>query len=1002
MFIHLETHSGFSFGRGVAHVEALVGAARARGFTALALTDTNGLYGMVRFLQACREARIRPIVGAELEHGASSAVLLVRTAAGYRALCRALTARHQDPHFDLARRLLCDGDGLVVLSHDPELLRALARGRGLGDLYAALKPGGTNAELLAFARAHGIRPVATCDVQLLDPEDRLLQKVRAAIHHNSALSRVPPAALAHPGAWLMPAGEVARRVPAGCGALASSERIAADCGYVPDLGLTRLPRFTPPDGSRADQWLAALCREGARWRYGDPPPAGFETRLRHELGLIRGKGFADYFLIVRDIVQQCPRTCGRGSAAASLVAYLLGITHVDPLGQDLFFERFLNRGRKDPPDIDVDFPWDERDAVLDYVFRRYGAAHTAMIANQVSFQTRAAVREVAKVFGLPEAELKEVGKRLEALGYSRIEAGALGQHPLLRDLSLPPPWPEIFALAQRLDQVPRHLSVHCGGVVITPEPITDLVPVEQAPKGVPVIQWEKDQAEDFGLVKIDLLGNRSLAVVRDALELVERHGGPRLEYARFNPLEDPAAVDLLARGDSVGVFYVESPAMRQLQKKTRRGDFEHLVIHSSIIRPAANDYINAYVDRLNGAPYTPLHPKLAELLRETYGIMVYQEDVSRAAMALAGFEPAAADELRKVLCKKRAGKQLEDYRQAFFRGCEEGGVEPETVAALWRMIESFKGYSFCKPHSASYALLSFKSAYLRAHYPAEFMAAVLSNGGGYYSSFAYISECRRMGLKVLPPDLNRSAVAYSGRRRAVRVGLRQIQKLELSFLERLVAERRRAGPFTGFEDFLRRVKPQPAQARRLVLAGACDRVEPGRTRPELLWQLKRWERSEAAGAGGPTLFPPGAAGGGLARPEEPPLPRPPQYRFGELLRQELASLGLLLSRHPLTLYQEQLRRYRPIRARDLGRHLGERVTMIGWWVTGKLVESSRQEPMEFITFEDTTALFETTFFPRAYARFCHLLQRARPYVLRGKVEDDRGAVSLNVDQITLL
>jgi DNA polymerase III alpha subunit len=493
-------------------------------------------------------------------------------------------------------------------------------------------------------------------------------------------------------------------------------------------------------------------------------------------------------------------------------------------------------------------------------------------------------------------------------------------------------------------------------------------------------------------------------VVRDALELVERHGGPALEYARFNPLEDPATVELLARGDTVGVFYVESPAMRQLQKKTRRGDFEHLVIHSSIIRPAANDYINAYVDRLNGAPYTPLHPKLAELLRETFGIMVYQEDVSRAAMALAGFEPAAADELRKVLCKKRAGKRLEDYRQAFIRGCRERGVAEETIAALWNMIESFKGYSFCKPHSASYALLSFKSAYLRAHYPAELMAGVLSNGGGYYSTFAYISECRRMGLKVLAPDLNRSAVAYSGCRRAVRVGLQQIQGLEHSFLEQVVAELRRGGPFSCFEDFLRRVRPQPAQARRLVLAGACDRLDPSRTRPELLWQLKRWEKTEKVREKGPTLFSLShrerAGVRGFA--EDQPLPRPPQYRASELLRQELESLGFLLSRHPLSLYETELKRYRPIRAQNLPRHVGERVTLIGWWVTGKLVETSRQEPMEFITFEDTTALFETTFFPRAYARFCHLLQRARPYILRGKVEDDRGAISLNVDEVTLL
>jgi error-prone DNA polymerase len=301
--------------------------------------------------------------------------------------------------------------------------------------------------------------------------------------------------------------------------------------------------------------------------------------------------------------------------------------------------------------------------------------------------------------------------------------------PVYKDLELKQPWQEILSLATKLDGYPRNMSVHCGGVVIAPDRIDRHVPVEPAPKGVRIIQWEKDQAEDAGLVKIDLLGNRSLAVIRDALAAVKENYGVAIDYAAWDPTEDPETQEIIRRGETVGVFYVESPAMRQLQQKCGRGDFDHLVIHSSIIRPAANKYIREYVRRLRGGAYQPLHPIMDEVLGETYGIMVYQEDVSRIAMAMAGFSAVDADLLRKILSKKRAGKKLEDYREMFYAGALARGVSRPVVDEVWEMVLSFAGYSFCKPHSASYALVSYKSAWLRAHYPAEFLAAVLSNQG---------------------------------------------------------------------------------------------------------------------------------------------------------------------------------------------------------------------------------------------------------------------------------
>jgi error-prone DNA polymerase len=553
-------------------------------------------------------------------------------------------------------------------------------------------------------------------------------------------------------------------------------------------------------------------------------------------------------------------------------------------------------------------------------------------------------------------------------------------------------------------------------VVITPDALPERVPVEQAPKGVPIIQWEKDITEAAGLVKIDLLGNRSLAVVRDALASIQANYGLQLSYAQLNPLEDARTQQMLAQGDTVGVFYVESPAMRQLLKKTGKGDFAHLVVQSSIIRPAANEFIREYVRRDRGGAYEPLHPMLAEILEETHGILCYQEDVSRVAMALAGFDAVRADELRKVLSKKHKQARLPDYRDRFFRGALARGVAREVIEEVWRMILSFQGYSFCKPHSASYALVSFKACYLRAHFPAEFMAAVISNRGGYYTTMAYLSEARRMGLEILAPDVNASALPYTGYGRNLRVGLMQLKGVQEASLEALLEDRARRGPFGSLEEMLGRVDLDPAHLRVLVKAGCLDSIARGRSRPEMLWELLAWEArrkdkgQRAKGKGPIPRHPRGSGDPGVVGRRGSPLlfsgtfeaPRAGPYRPELLLRHEMETLGLLVSRHPLELYGPWVARARTVPAADLHEHVGRKVTTLGWFVTGKTVLTRREEPMEFVSFEDTTALYETTFFPRAYERFARMLGYHRPYLLRGRVEEDFGALSLTVEDVSPL
>ncbi|MFC1569686.1 DNA polymerase III subunit alpha [bacterium] len=990
-FTHLHIHSHFSLMRGTDGLEPLCQRVRDMGMDTLALTDTNGLYGLIFFLQIAEETGIRPIIGAEVVTGSERAVLLVKSQEGYANLCRLITQRHCTDHFILSDALSRHSDGLIILSNTPNLLHRL---QSKSDVYAELMSGRNWRSTLNFARENVLPVVATGGVFFLYPEKHHLHRLLRAIDMNTKLSRLPKDECAPASAWLKSAEQMKEDFPSLPEALSNTIRIAEICQF-------RLPCDSILDAGFEDlnrtgimQTLRQRCMEGVQWRYGDITPP-IRERLSYELDIIESKGFGSIFLMMEDIVKQGPRTCGRGSAAASIVSYLLGITHVDPLKYNLFFERFLNPGRKDPPDIDVDFPWDERDDILNYVFEKYGSDRAAMVTNHVGFRLRAAVREVAKVYGLPDGEIKQITDRLSNLWAWEADSveEVVRTHPMFKGLTLNPPWPEILKWATHLRGMLRYLSVHCGGVVIVPDRLDNYVPSQIAPKGVRIIQWEKDQTEDSGLVKMDLLGNRSLAVIRDALAAVYRNSGRIIEYADLNPLDDSDTQKLIRQGDTVGVFYIESPAMRQLQKKTDVGDYEHLVIHSSIIRPAANHYINAYVRRLKGEPYDPLHPILDRVLKETYGIMVYQEDVTKVAMQMAGFSAVEGDGLRKTLSKKRNHLKLSAYREQFTQGALARGVNQETVNKIWDMILSFSGYSFCKPHSASYALVSFKSAWLRSHYPAEFIAAVISNQGGYYSTFAYINEARRMGLRILPPDINASDKQYIGCEKHIRIGLMQLKGLKASALESVLTHRKDNGPYLSFDDFQRRVMLDPSDMRIFIKAGCMDKISGGRSRAELLWEVYAGRKPKSTST--QTTLP-------LFETEITRIPNLGRYDFRTLLLHEVDVLGFPLSVHPLDLYKDYLDELQFIRAVDMYKYIGQMVNMIGWWVTNKTVYTKDDEPMSFISFEDTTALYETIFFPGAFNQFCSQWTQTRPYLLYGRIENDLGALSLNVQKMTFL
>ncbi|MFH1059560.1 MAG: DNA polymerase III subunit alpha [Pseudomonadota bacterium] len=995
--IPLWVHSHYSLGRGVGSPEALCRRAKELGYAALALTDRDNLYGLWEFLRACRRHDLRPITGAELTQpaGPGRAVCLVESQEGFRNLCRLITRRHLEPGFDLARDLPQHAAGLVVLTSTPDLLAAW-RGQGL-DVAAvvARRPTGRTLELRRLARRLEAPIVAAPGNWFAAPADHLTHRVLRAVSLNTSLSRLPATEQAAPEAWLAGPGEYARRFAALPEAIAAADALGERLLFIPRPGII-MPPWLDAQGRSADEVLRARAYAGAAGRYGQPLPEAVVRRLEHELTIISGKGFSSYFLVVESIVGRSPRICGRGSGAASLVAYALSITNVCPIKFNLYFERFINPQRVDPPDIDVDFAWDERDGVINSVLEEY-QGRAAMVATHVFFQGRAAIREVAKVFGLPIQEIKSVMRRLPWLR-GPVE-GHTGFYP--KRQALPPgaepgpglaePWPTLLGLAQALVRTPRHVSVHVGGVVITPGPISDHAPIEMAAKGVPIIQWEKDGAEEAGLVKIDLLGNRSLAVIRDAAAELRANGG-ELDQRAWQPEDDPATQALVARGAAMGCFYIESPATRLLSQKAARGDYEHMVIHSSIIRPAANPYIQEYLKRLHGQPWQPIHPLLTPILAESYGIMVYQEHVSQAAVALAGFTHAEADRLRKVMSWKDKERALRDYRDKFAAGARERGVDEKCIATVWEMMMSFAGYSFCKPHSASYARVSFQAAYLKAHFPAEFMAAVISNQGGFYSTFAYVSEARRLGLAVRPPCVNQSQARWSGRERELRAGLMAVKGLGRQSMARIIAERER-GAFVSLEDFRQRARPEEDEARALIAAGACDGLHPGADRARLLWRLAGWRQTQASAMRAPGLW-----------PAAPPQAAPPLPSAGEIedLRRQYAVLGFLCDRHPMELFREALRGRAVIKARDLAGRQGQRVRLAAWLITGKTVWTKTDQAMQFLTFEDETGLVETTFFPDAYRRFAMSLDWERPYLLEGVVEENFGAATLNVHRAAAL
>lgn len=954
-------------------------------------------------------------------------LFLAPEAAGYRALCRFLSWSAEQP--TALQRWL--GEGLAA--SDPRLGPSLAgvvclvRDRELARLLLAV-----GAEVMWWCRDHpddesarawGLPAVWIPLVSLCHTSERATQPIRVGIARRS---RQHPHASQHPyaphpftapsaGGGGLALDELARlsaRFESRPELLIAGHVLLARCTYVPGPTL----HMPPSRYADAAAELARRAQHGAEQRYGIPLPEAVVARLTHELAIIADKDFSGYILTVADLALG-RRTCGRGSAASSLVVYALGITNVDPLRYNLLFERFLSHVRVDPPDIDVDFPWDERDAVFAAALAVYGPAHVAMVATHLRLRGKGALRAVARAWGVSESETTAVASRLRA----ERRYGTPAQ--------LAEPWPALLADAAAVEGLHMHDGLHCGGLIITPEPIRDLVPVHPASKlidtatrrweestfePVPAIAWEKDGAEAMGLVKIDLLGNRSLAVIRDCLQDLAAEGRG-IDELTWRPAEDAATQALVASGATIGCFYIESPAMRNLQAKAASGDLDRLVVHSSIIRPAANHWIDEYLHRLHHHRRTGRyedhwfpHPALRDLLSESFGILSYQEDVMLVAKRVAGFDERQANALRKAIGDWGKADRLQVLGETFRRGGLAQGATLQAVDAVWEMIASFAGYSFAKAHSASYAMVSFQCAWLKAHAPASFLARVIANEGGFYSASAYVEEARRLGVEIRGPSVVHSVwrTAPDGDR-AIRLGLHLIP-LVTKTTAALIAREQQRVPFCGLSDLARRCRLAPRTLLSLARVGALDDIRPELPRGHILW-LAQVVGLEGLHRGARGRTEPGSADPGSADPgiqwlftpaawSDPLVPALALPDHARERWERYNALGICPEHHPL----QFTTRPDVTRAMDiLQAEAHAWVSLSGLVVTRKQVTATSakhgRSAMAFVTLEDETGLIETVWFSQAYKTAGAVLDRGTPVRIHGRIQRDFGVVTVHVD-----
>ena len=982
MFTHLNIHSIYSKMRSTLRLEEIITLNESQH---VALTDVNTVRGFINFVQASQSKNVRPIAGVNLITNVDEVVILVENDIGYENMCRLITDCYSDPNRSAGDILKKYSSGLFILAHKSSSLKSLKDIIPNDRLFVELRPGMQEPTARKLSKKYKLEMIATADVYFKNGLDHIYHKTLRAIDLNSTLDDLVRNEYKNEEHWFRNESDMIDLFPNSLDAINNSHYLAKRCKDNWAFINTIFPGLSLKDTFQANKKLNKYTYEGAAIRYGEISSA-ISIRIEHELNLIMQKGFAPYFLIVKDIVSQTKSTIGRGSAAASVVSYCLFITQVDPIKYNLSFDRFIHPERVCMPDIDIDFPWDERDNIIDYVFKKYGNHRTAMVSNQVFLKPRSTIREVSKVYGFSNEQINSITKRVRSFTFSRNLKDQVQKDSRFSEVDIDERLQDVLKSSEKILGVFRHSSVHPGGIVIVPDEIYKYVPVLKAPKGVQIVEWEKDQVEDSGLLKIDLLGNRSLAVVRDTIKQINlqsiTNDDPYINYHKIQPVEDIKTKSMMKAGRTIGVFYIESPSVRQLMARAKVVDFEHIVIFSSIIRPAANRFINVMLERIHGNKWDILHQDL-ECLKETYGIMVYEEQVSMVVMIMTGLGYLDANNLRKVISRNSDKIKIEYWRETFFIKAMKRGYSNDIIEQAWEMISSFKGFSFCKPHSASYAMLAFTCAYLKSHFTAEFIASVISNQGGYYSSYAYMSEAKRFGIMIKLPDINESKYEWIGAKNQIRMGFMSIQKLKKSTIKTILAERK-SSPFQSLDDFLFRVKLDLSDAMVLTNAQCFKNICCELSHREIAYIVAEFYLND--------------------KNDNEPLrfgPIKNDLSVDEIYRLEIETFGYPISLHPLQPYRPIVSK-RISFARDIPNKLGKHIYLLGMYITRKETQTSANEPMQFLTLEDETDVYECILFPKVFSEFGDIIHWETLFIIHGKVEQAFGVYNININKIASL
>jgi len=1000
--MYLNCHSYYSLRYGTLTVERLSELAAAAGVQRMVMTDINNTTGMPDFVRECRSRGITPAAGIEFRDGNTLLYIgIARNNEGFRELNEFLTDHNftgeplpsRPPSFPNAYVIYPAGGGVngSTTPRDNGSNSGVSGGGathadGTGSTvtpamlrdneYLGIRPSAAG-RLLSTPKSELSKYVILQPVTMESPADYPVHRSLRAVDNNLLLSRLEPGMTASPDEIITPESELIRPFEMWPQVVENTRRLLNDCSLEIDFTTHKNKKIY--SASRYDDklLLEKLAWDGMKYRYGKNNRVA-EERVRHELEIIDRLGFSSYFLITWDIIRYS-MSCGfyhvgRGSGANSVVAYCLKITNVDPIDLNLYFERFINPKRTSPPDFDIDYSWKERDTVTEYIFRRYGHRHTALLGTINTFRGKSIVRELGKVHGLPVGEI-------DAL---ITDPSAESNRGEIQDL--------IFETGNKIADFPNLRSIHAGGVLISEEPVCCYTALDMPPKGFPTTQWDMYTAEELGYEKLDILSQRGIGHIKESAEVIRANRGVDVDVHAVQQFKnDPLVKDRLRRGDARGCFYIESPSMRGLLQKLRCDDYLTLVAASSVIRPgvARSGMMRQFIYRFhNPDKFEYIHPVMKDLLSETFGVMVYQEDVLKVCHHFAGLDLSDADTLRRAMSGKyRSKKEMQKITERFFANCHAKGYPEAITKEVWRQIESFAGYSFSKAHSASYAVESFQSLWLKAHYPLEFMVAVINNFGGFYRTWVYVHEARREGATIEPPCINRSTYKTTIYEKTIFIGMIHIQGLESNLAKAIISERDNNDNFNDIEDFISRIGPGLEQTVILIRTGAFRFT--GKSKALLLWEahmLINKGKSETAR----TLF----------NPEPKKFAMPPfEQSQLEDAYDEIELLGFPVTLTWFDMLQTKFRG--EATANELKGMVGRRVRMAGHLVNVKYIKTVKGDWMNFGCFIDNSGeFFDTTHFSQSLASWP--FRGSGTYLIQGKVVEEFGNVSIEAEKMAKL